>query len=403
MSYQQTLDYLFGRLPMYQRQGLAAYKADIGNIIKACEKLENPHLNFKSVHIAGTNGKGSTAHMIASILQESGYTVGLYTSPHINDFRERIKINGQMIQKTEVISFVSNNKAFFETLELSFFEFTVALAFNYFAKQKVDITIIKTGLGGRLDSTNIIRPELAIITNISLDHTNFLGDTIEKIAKEKAGIIKENTPIIIGRKQTETKDIFKKVATEKNAPLYYAEGSTNFTTDLQGKYQAENSCTALAVIKQLQKIGWNISSNNIKDGLNKVVVNTEILGRWQVLSENPLTICDSGHNEDGVRQIVSQIKQTPHQNLHFVFGTVNDKSISNILTLLPKQATYYFCKADIPRAMDANLLEKKAKAYSLNGQTYSSVNEAFSAAKRHANNDDLIFIGGSTFVVAEVL
>jgi dihydrofolate synthase/folylpolyglutamate synthase len=403
MSYQQTLDYLFDRLPMYQRQGLAAYKADIGNIIKACEKLENPHLNFKSVHIAGTNGKGSTAHMIASILQESGYTVGLYTSPHIKDFRERIKINGQMIQKTEVISFVSNNKAFFETLELSFFEFTVALAFNYFAKQKVDITIIETGLGGRLDSTNIIRPELAIITNISLDHTNFLGDTIEKIAKEKAGIIKENTPIIIGRKQTETKDIFKKVATEKNAPLYYAEGSTNFTTDLQGKYQAENSCTALAVIKQLQKIGWNISSNNIKDGLNKVVVNTEILGRWQVLSENPLTICDSGHNEDGVRQIVSQIKQTPHQNLHFVFGTVNDKSISNILTLLPKQATYYFCKADIPRAMDANLLEKKAKAYSLNGQTYSSVNEAFSAAKRHANNDDLIFIGGSTFVVAEVL
>jgi dihydrofolate synthase/folylpolyglutamate synthase len=403
MSYQQTLDYLFGRLPMYQKQGVAAYKADIGNIIKACEKLENPHLNFKSVHIAGTNGKGSTAHMIASILQESGYTVGLYTSPHLKDFRERIKINGQMIQKTEVISFVSNNKAFFETLELSFFEFTAALAFNYFAKQKVDIAIIETGLGGRLDSTNIIRPELAIITNISLDHTNFLGDTIEKIAKEKSGIIKENTPIIIGRKQKETKDIFKKVATEKNAPLYYAEGSTNYTTDLQGKYQAENSCTALAVIKQLHKIGWNISSNNIKDGLNKVVVNTEILGRWQVLSEKPLTICDSGHNEDGVRQIVSQIKQTPHQNLHFVFGTVNDKSISNILTLLPKQATYYFCKADIPRAMDATLLEEKAKLFSLNGQAYSCVNDAFSTAKRHANNNDLIFIGGSTFVVAEVI
>jgi len=403
MSYQQTLDYLFGRLPMYQRQGVAAYKADIGNIIKACEKLENPHLNFKSVHIAGTNGKGSTAHMIASILQESGYTVGLYTSPHLKDFRERIKINGQMIRKTEVISFVSNNKDFFETLELSFFEFTTALAFNYFAKQKVDIAIIETGLGGRLDSTNIIRPELAIITNISLDHTNFLGDTIEKIAKEKSGIIKENTPIIIGRKQKETKDIFKKVATEKNAPLYYAEGSSNFTTDLQGKYQTENSCTALAVIKQLQKIGWNISSNNIKDGLNKVVVNTGILGRWQVLSEKPLTICDSGHNEDGVRQIVSQIKQTPHQNLHFVFGMVNDKSISNILTLLPKQATYYFCKADIPRAMDATLLEEKAKLFSLNGQAYACVNDAFSTAKTQANSDDLIFIGGSTFVVAEVL
>jgi dihydrofolate synthase/folylpolyglutamate synthase len=308
-----------------------------------------------------------------------------------------------MIAEKKVISFVAKNNAIFESLDMSFFEMTVAMAFDYFAKEKVDLAIIETGLGGRLDSTNIIRPELAIITNISLDHTNLLGDTIEKIAKEKSGIIKENTPIIIGRKQKETKDIFKKVATEKNAPLYYAEGSSNFTTDLQGKYQTENSCTALVVIKQLQKIGLTISSKNIKDGLNKVVVNTEILGRWQVLSEKPLTICDSGHNEDGVRQIVSQIKQTPHQNLHFVFGTVNDKSISNILTLLPKQATYYFCKADIPRAMDANLLEKKAKTYSLNGQTYSSVNEAFSAAKRHANNDDLIFIGGSTFVVAEVL
>jgi dihydrofolate synthase/folylpolyglutamate synthase len=403
MTYQQTLDYLFDRLPMYQRLGAAAYKADIGNIITASQHLDNPHKKFKSIHVAGTNGKGSTSHLLASILQEAGYKVGLYTSPHLKDFRERIKINGHMIKETEVISFVSNNKAFFETLELSFFEFTVALAFDYFAKQKADIAVIETGLGGRLDSTNIIHPELAIITNISLDHTNLLGDTIEKIAKEKAGIIKENTPIIIGRKQKETTEIFRKIAEEKQAKLIYASANNKYKTDLKENYQKENISTTLTAISELQAMNWNISEDNIISGIGNTLKNTAFMGRWQTLSEHPLIICDIGHNEDGIKQVTQQIAELHFNKLHFVFGVVKDKNIDTILSLLPKHAQYYFCQANIDRAMDTKELVKKGIKSGLKGSAHTSVKQALETAKKNAMKDDLIFVGGSTFVVAEVL
>ena len=403
MTYQETLDYLFGRLPMYQRTGAAAYKADIGNIVAASKYLENPHTQFKSVHIAGTNGKGSTAHMLASILQEAGYKVGLYTSPHLKDFRERIRINGKMIAEQEVVDFIKESKAIFKEMELSFFEFTVAMAFDYFGKQKVDIAIIETGLGGRLDSTNIIKPELTIITNIGLEHTNLLGNSIEKIAIEKGGIIKENTPIIIGRKRKETNTIFQNIAKEKNAHLMYSEPQQNYATDLKGEYQKENINTAITATQQLQQQGWIISESNIENGLLKIVANTQLLGRWQTLSEIPHIICDTGHNEDGVKQISKQLKNTKYKQLHFVFGTVNDKNLDGILPLLPKDAIYYFCKANIPRAMNATELKLQAENFQLKGNTFTSVKQALSKAKDNANAADLIFVGGSTFVVAEVL
>ena len=402
MTYQQTLDYLFSRLPMYQRDGVVAYKADIGNIVTASKTLENPHKKFKSIHIAGTNGKGSVSHMLASIFQEAGYKVGLYTSPHLKDFRERIKINGQMIAKSEVIQFVSKNKTAFEKIDLSFFEFTVALAFHYFACQKVDIAIIETGLGGRLDSTNIINPELSIITNIGLDHTNLLGDTIQKIAKEKAGIIKSNTPIIIGRNQEEIKPIFQNIANEKKATLKYATAH-NFTADLKGHYQQENINTVVTAISEIKKKGWKITDKNIKDGLLNTIKNTGLLGRWQILGQNPLVICDTGHNEDGIKVVFNQLKQTPHKNLHVVFGAVNDKDLDSILNLLPKDAKYYFCKPNILRGLDENILKEIANKKEIKGDSYSSVKTALARAKKQAQLEDLIFIGGSTFLVAEVV
>jgi dihydrofolate synthase/folylpolyglutamate synthase len=403
MTYQETLDYLFGRLPMYQRTGEAAYKADIGNIVAASKYLGNPHTQFKSIHIAGTNGKGSTAHMLASILQESGYKVGLYTSPHLKDFRERIKIDGKMIAEKEVIHFVEENKVFFEKMELSFFEFTVAMAFDYFAKQKVDIAIIETGLGGRLDSTNIIKPELSIITNIGYDHTNLLGNTLEKIATEKGGIIKESTPIIIGRKQKETFEIFNDIAQKKNTEIIYSEENKPYQTDLKGIYQKENKNTCLTAIHVLKNKDWEISEQAIEKGLANSIKNTSLLGRWQTLSEIPLIFCDTGHNEDGIKQICKQLKNTKYEQLHFVFGTVNDKNIDNILTLLPKDAIYYFCKANIPRAMDTENLKKQANKHKLKGDAFTSVEQALNKAKEKAESADLIFVGGSTFVVAEVL
>ena len=403
MTYRQTLDYLFSKLPMYQRKGSAAYKADIGNIVEACKILKNPHQKFKSIHIAGTNGKGSTAHMLASILQESGYKVGLYTSPHLKDFRERIKVNGKMIAEQEVVYFVKESKAIFEEMELSFFEFTVAMAFDYFANQQVDIAIIETGLGGRLDSTNILNPELTIITNIGLDHTNLLGNTLEKIAAEKGGIIKENTPIIIGRKQKETNTIFQNIAKEKNAHLMYSEPQQNYATDLKGEYQKENINTTITAIEQLQEQCWAINSSNIEQGLLKIVANTQLLGRWQTLSEIPHIICDTGHNEDGIKQISKQLKNTKYEQLHFVFGTVNDKNLDSILSHLPKNASYYFCQANIPRAMDAKELQQKSAKYELKGNVFTIVKQALSKAKENANASDLIFVGGSTFVVAEAL
>ena len=403
MNYQETLDYLFSRLPMYQRTGAAAYKADIGNIVAASKYLGNPHTQFKSIHIAGTNGKGSTAHMLTSVLQEAGHKVGLYTSPHLKDFRERIKVNGKMITEQEVVGFVKESKTIFEEMELSFFEFTVAMAFDYFAKEKVDIAIIETGLGGRLDSTNIIKPELSIITNIGIDHTNLLGNTIEKIAAEKAGIIKENTPIIIGRKQKETNTIFQNIAKEKNAHLIYTNPQQNYVTDLKGEYQKENINTTIAAIEQLLEQGWVINRSNIEQGLLKTITNTQLLGRWQTLSKSPDIICDTGHNEDGIKQISKQLKNTKFEQLHFVFGTVNDKNLDSILSHLPKNACYYFCQADIVRAMNAQELKNKAKAFNLNGDAFTSVKQALDNAKGCANKDDLIFIGGSTFIVAEVL
>lgn len=403
MNYQETLDYLFTKLPMYQRDGAIAYKKDIGNIIKATKHLNNPHKKFKSIHIAGTNGKGSVAHMLASILQEAGYNTGLYTSPHLKDFRERIRINGEMITEQKVIDFVLENKHLFERLEMSFFEMTVALAFNYFSKEKVDIAVIETGLGGRLDSTNIINPELSIITNIGLDHTNLLGNSIEEIAMEKAGIIKKETAIIIGKEQAETKSVFKKVSAKKNSPLYFADKISVLNTDLKGSYQEENICTTITAIKQLQSLGWNISDKNIKKGLGKVVKNTGILGRWQTLSETPKIICDVGHNEDGIKEIVKQLNKLKYKKLHFVYGTVNDKNFDKILSLLPKDAKYYFCKPNIQRGLSADDLQREAKKHQLLGNNFDSVDNAIYRAKENQKEEDILFIGGSTFVVAEAL
>ena len=399
MTYQQCLDWLYSQLPMYQRTGSVAYKADIGNIVQACERLGNPYKNFKSVHIAGTNGKGSTSHMIASILQEAGYKVGLYTSPHLKDFRERIRINGEMIKENNVVDFIENNKDWFSQIGMSFFEMTVALAFHHFSQEKVDIAIIEVGLGGRLDSTNLIKPELSIITNIGLDHTELLGNTIEKIAKEKAGIIKPNTPILIGRKQEKTASIFEEYANKNNSQIYYSD-TCDFETDLKGLYQGENKNTAFTAINILKNQNWNIHQKDIQEGLKNVQKNTSLLGRWMTLSDTPLVICDTGHNEDGIKLIVEQINSTNYKDLHFVFGVVNDKSINTILKLLPKNAKYYFCQAKIPRAMNPELLYQKAKKHQLNGKIFTSVDAAVNNAKKEAHNDDLIFIGGSTFVVA---
>ena len=403
MTYQQTLDYLFSRLPMYQREGVAAYKADIGNIVAASKKLGTPHKKFKSIHVAGTNGKGSVCHMLASILQEAGYKVGLYSSPHLKNFRERIKINGKMITEKEVVVFVKKNKVMFEKMQLSFFEYTVAMAFDYFAKQKVDIAIIEVGLGGRLDSTNIINPELSIITNIGLDHTNLLGDTLEKIAIEKAGVIKQNTPIIIGKKQKVINQIFRDIAKEKNAEIIYASEKKSYKTDLEGIYQKENSNTCLTAIHSLQNMRWKVPESSIKKGLANIIKNTALLGRWQLMSTSPYTICDIGHNEDGIKEICRQLKNIQYKRLHFVYGTVNDKPLDEILTLLPQDAKYYFCRPNITRGLDEIELKEKANKEGLKGKAYRSVKQAFLTAKEKATNNDLIFIGGSTFVVAEVI
>jgi dihydrofolate synthase/folylpolyglutamate synthase len=400
MKYEEALNYLFSKLPMYQRTGAAAYKKDIGNIVTACEMLENPHDKFKSIHIAGTNGKGSTAHMLSSIFQEAGYKTGLYTSPHLKDFRERIKINGIPISKAKTLNFILKNKIKFEKIEMSFFEYTVAMAFDYFAEENVDLAIIETGLGGRLDSTNIINPEISIITNIGYDHTNLLGNSLEEIAKEKAGIIKKNVPVIIGRTQLGIKEIFQSIAKEKNSHIYFCNKTTNKTTDLKGEYQIENLNTVLKTISVL-----NLKSEDeiINMGLNNVVKNTGLQGRWQTISKNPLTICDTGHNEDGIINNVIQLKKIKYNKLHFVFGTVSDKDFKKILKLLPKDATYYFCSANIERSLDSKKLIKEAREHQLLGKEYDSVIKAYNSAKLKAKINDLIFIGGSTFVVAEVL
>jgi len=405
MTYQDTLNWMFSQLPMYQRQGKTAFKSDLSNTLKLAEYLNNPERKFKSIHVAGTNGKGSTSHMLASILQESGYKVGLYTSPHLKDFRERIKINGQELSKQFVIGFIKRNKVFFEANKLSFFEMTVGMAFEYFVKQNVDIAIIEVGLGGRLDSTNIITPEVSIITNIGLDHTQFLGDTLALIAGEKAGIIKPNIPVVIGETQKETKPVFDSISKNNASEIVYADKSVKevYKSDLIGSYQAKNIKTVIQSVKVLLNRGFNISKKNIKNGLLNVVSNTGLLGRWQVLNKNPKVVCDTGHNREGLTYVMQQLLNETFETLHIVFGVVNDKDLSTIVDLLPKKATYYFCKPNIPRGLNADELRQKFYKYNILGKSYDSVNEAYKSALKNATNRDFIFIGGSTFVVAEII
>lgn len=428
MNYKQTLDYLYGQLPMYHRIGPAAYKADLDNTVAICKLLGNPENKFRSVHIAGTNGKGSCSHMIASILQEAGYKVGLYTSPHLKDFRERIRINGKTVSRKYVTGFVKKYRCHFEEIQPSFFEWTVGLAFNLFEKKKVDIAVIEVGLGGRLDSTNVIRPLLSVITNISFDHMALLGNTLPAIAREKAGIIKTGVPVVIGETQNATKTVFIKKAKEKGCSIYFADkhyrlknvrvkkkklvadvmhGNDRLYKDLcsglNGIYQQKNICTVMAAMDRLKKQDMSIHTSHIKKGIKNVVENTGLRGRWEVLSRKPLTIADTGHNEAGIREVLKQLKLLPHKELHVVWGMVNDKDIGTILQLLPRKATYYFCKASIPRALDASALQEQASRYGLQGFNFPSVRSALWAAKKAAKRRDLVFVGGSTFVVAEAL
>ncbi|WP_308990914.1 folylpolyglutamate synthase/dihydrofolate synthase family protein [Mariniflexile litorale] len=405
MTYQDTLNWMFLQLPMYQRQGQSAFRKDLLNTIKLIEHLQHPENNFKSIHVAGTNGKGSTSHMLASILQEAGYKVGLYTSPHLKDFRERIKINGKVVSKQFVSSFIQRNKSFFEASSLSFFEMTVGMAFEYFAKEHVDIAVIEVGLGGRLDSTNIITPEVSVITNIGLDHTQFLGDTLEAIAFEKGGIIKPNIPVIIGETQKETAAVFKELANKNKSKIVFADNETEevFTSDLTGLYQSKNIVTVVQTIKELQQKEFNITHQNIKAGLLSVVKNTGLMGRWQTLHTHPKVVCDTGHNKEGLSYVMQQLSIEVFDALHIVFGVVNDKDLTSLIDLLPKNATYYFCKPDIPRGLDAKELKKFLNTYNLKGEAYDSVNEAYKTALSAASLNDFIFIGGSTFVVAEII
>ncbi|OYX26381.1 MAG: tetrahydrofolate synthase [Flavobacteriales bacterium 32-35-8] len=405
MTYQDILNWMFSQLPMYQRQGKSAFRKDLSNTLKLAEYLDHPERHFKSVHIAGTNGKGSTSHMLASILQEAGYKVGLYTSPHLKDFRERIKINGRVVSKQFVIGFIKHNKSFFETNSLSFFEMTVGMAFDYFSKQRVDIAIVEVGLGGRLDSTNIINPEVSVITNIGFDHMQFLGNTLEDIASEKGGIIKPNVPVVIGETQLETKPVFLNLASKNNSPITFADMEIKevLESDLKGIYQEKNIKTVLQSIIKIQERGFKISQTDIKKGLLNVVNNTGLMGRWQILQQNPKVICDTAHNKEGLNYVMKQLLDETYNSLHMVFGVVNDKDVSSILPLLPKKATYYFCKPDIPRGLDADELKKLFIDFGFTGQAYSSVKEAYKAAKNKANENDCIYIGGSTFVVAEIV
>ena len=451
MNYREAIDFLYSRLPMFHRIGAAAYKADLNNTIELCALLGNPesYLNHRCIHIAGTNGKGSVSHMLAAILQTAGYKTGLYTSPHLLDFRERIRINGKMISEQEVISFIEKYQKDFERINPSFFEWTVALAFNYFRQEKVDVAVIETGLGGRLDSTNVVTPLLSVITNIGLDHTNLLGNSYEQIAFEKAGIIKQHVPVVIGETIAETKDIFQQKAKHENAEIIFADekftavkigSEENFISldilpspplpplpgerglssavspspkgeglevrrlqlDLTGDYQLKNIVTVIAAAENL-KNHFAITENVLRDALKNVNGITGLMGRWQILKKEPLVICDVGHNAEGIASVVEQIKKTRYDKLHFVFGMVEDKSADKILKLLPRDAEYYFCRANIPRAMDSETLTKQANEAGLKGKNYGSVKDAVNHALQNASPTDFVFIGGSTFVVAEAL
>lgn len=405
MDYPETLDWMFRQLPMYQRQGKAAFKKDLTNTIAFVEELGDPHKKFKSIHVAGTNGKGSVSHMLASILQEQGYKVGLYTSPHLKDFRERIRLNGQEVSEDFVVDFIQKHQQFIEKQGLSFFEMTVGMAFQYFAEEKIDIAIIEVGLGGRLDSTNVIQPEVSVITNIGLDHTQFLGNTLTEIAQEKAGIIKKNTPVIIGETTPETESVFLAQAAKQGAPLYFSEEYREELplSDLKGNYQKMNIRTVIEAIRVLGILNWEISTESIDQGLATVVENTGLRGRWFSLGESPKVICDTGHNAEGLSLVMEQLNAEKFERLHIILGVVNDKDLKSVLPLFPESASYYFCKPNIPRGMPVEKLSSEAENFDLIGESFPSVREAYEAAKNEANQSDLIFIGGSTFTVAEII
>ena len=402
MTYQETLNWMFAQLPMYQRQGKTAFKKDLSNIIALSNELGNPENNFKTIHVGGTNGKGSTSHMIASVLQEAGYKVGLYTSPHLKNFTERIRINGIEISKENVVDFITKTQPFLETKKLSFFEMTVGMAFDYFSNEKVDIAIIEVGLGGRLDSTNIITPEVSVITNIGLDHTQFLGNTLPEVATEKAGIIKNDVPVVIGERQQEVEAVFIAKADACNSEILFASDmKRDYQTDLLGDYQQNNIQTSITAIQQLKD--FEVTKENLEKGLLNVVKNTSLKGRWQVLREKPKVICDTAHNKEGLCYTLKQLEKESFKSLHIVLGMVSDKNIDDILTLFPINATYYFCKPDIPRGLSSEILKKSALKLNLKGDAFSSVNQAFEIALNVASKEDVIYIGGSTFVIAEVL
>lgn len=427
MNYQETLAFMYAQLPMFHRVGADAYKPNLDNTLALCEALGNPQHQFKSVHIAGTNGKGSSSHFIASILQSSGYKTGLYTSPHLKDFRERIKINGEMIAELGVVNFIESNKQIIEKIQPSFFELCVAMAFYHFAKEKVDIAVIEVGMGGRLDSTNVIHPEVSLITNISFDHTQFLGNTLPLIAREKAGIIKPNTPVIISQTQAECKEVFLEIANKQNAPILFADEEYKIIkvdhaailtakfevehqqdhyeieSSLTGTYQEKNLAGVLSCVDILRSKGYTISHDNLKLGIASVKEQTGLRGRWDCLQKEPLVIADTGHNEDGIKEVLSQLHDIKYNKLHWVWGMVNDKDPSKVFPMLPIDATYYFCKPDIPRGLDAEECRKLAQNYHLEGFSYESVRIAYTTALKNAQKDDLILIGGSTFVVAEVV
>lgn len=427
MNYQETIDYLFAKLPMFSRIGAAAFKKDLVNIQKLCDFLGSPHKRFKSIHVAGTNGKGSVSHMLAAILQTAGYKTGLYTSPHLKDFRERIKIGSEMVTEEFIIDFTERIKTISEKIEPSFFEITVAMAFEYFAEEKVDIAVIETGLGGRFDSTNIITPELSVITNIGWDHMNILGESLEKIAFEKAGIIKQNIPVIVGEVLPETEHVFNEVANERNAALSVAAGERQainwnwkkhelivevaqqhktdhqlYHLDLPGIYQTKNLITVLETCSHLQQNGWNIDEPAIRTGLQYTKKLTGLHGRWEVIHQRPLIILDVAHNEDGIKMLMEQVEVTDHDHLHIVLGLVKDKEMETILSLFPRLADYYFTQADIPRALDAQILKEKATNVGLEGELYPDVNQAIRAALTKASKQDMILVCGSVFLVGEV-
>lgn len=425
MNYQETVDFLFSRLPLFSRVGEAAYRKDLTNTLALCDFIGNPQHSFKTIHIAGTNGKGSVSHMLAAVLQAAGYKTGLYTSPHLYDFRERIRIDGNMIPPEKVVSFTQLIQPFLDTLDASFFEVTVAMAFDYFRQEKVDIAVIETGLGGRLDSTNIINPELSVITNIGWDHMQFLGDSLEKIASEKAGIIKSGIPVVIGQDQKETRPVFEKQAKQQHAPISFASDDwrienvswlngqlqirvntqdriADYTLDLTGIYQQENVLTVLASVAQLNKLGWKIEETHVKNGLSATKTMTGFRGRWDTIATSPLTILDVAHNEDGILQVLRQLKTLSYKKLHIVTGMVKDKAVDKLLNLLPKDAAYYFTNAHLPRALPAHELAEKAKPLGLQGKYFDDVNEAVKQARLDASEQDLVLICGSIFVAAEV-